>query len=41
LGERVSAAMARSEGWVIDGNYSVLGTLVSDHVTDIICTSFG
>ncbi|KAJ8594689.1 hypothetical protein M405DRAFT_850057 [Rhizopogon salebrosus TDB-379] len=34
--ERISAAMARSEGWVIDGNYSVLGTLVSDHATDII-----
>ena len=38
--ERVSAAMAHHEGWVVDGNYSVLDTLVSEHATDVICTSF-
>jgi adenylate kinase family enzyme len=39
--ERVSAAMARDEGWIIDGNYSVLDTLISEHATDVICMSFG
>ncbi|KAG1729850.1 AAA domain-containing protein [Suillus paluster] len=35
--EKVSAAMSRNKGWVIDGNYySTLGTLISDHATDVI-----
>ncbi|KAG1729851.1 uncharacterized protein EDB91DRAFT_803346 [Suillus paluster] len=38
---RVTAAMTEySKGWVIDGNYSALGTLISDHATGVICTSF-
>ncbi|KAG0702834.1 hypothetical protein DFH29DRAFT_919976 [Suillus ampliporus] len=35
--ERVTATMTEySKGWVIDGNYNVLGTLISDHATDVI-----
>lgn len=27
-----------SKGWVIDGNGGHSGTLISDHITDVICT---
>lgn len=38
----VVAAMSRADnGWVIDGNYfRMLGTLVEDQATDIICKFF-
>jgi adenylate kinase family enzyme len=39
--ERISAAITQnSKGWVIDGNGSHSGTLISDHATDVICMSF-
>ena len=38
--EVVRTFMAQNtRGWVIDGNYRALGTLIPDEATDVVCTS--